>query len=183
MNWEDAFKIIAATITSIGAGGAIVFALASWLGKVWAERILLDEKNRLSAELERTKQELDLIKEKTLRFQNDKIFAYRAVSDVVARMLATFDSHEDGRLTQGEAGARFDEFNEQRIKVYGHLAMMAPQAVMNAQDELMDYLLLIYHGNAQYDWEKIREKALSLLNEIRLDIGIDKSPIAYNGKL
>jgi hypothetical protein len=118
----------------------------------------------------------------TLRFQNDKMVIYRAVIDSVARLLASLDSHESGRLVANEAGARFDEFNEQRMRVYGYLAMLAPQSVMDAQDELMDHLLEISHGEAAYEWTNVREKALGLLNAVRDDIGIDKSSISYNGR-
>jgi len=183
MAWDDAFKIITAMIASIGAGGAIIFALSTWLGKLWAQRILENEKHQLASELEKTKLELDIVKETTLRFQNDKLHTYRAVIDVIARILSALDAHESGRLQANEANARFDEFNEQRIRIYGYLAMIAPQAVMDAQDELIDNLLLVAHGNAEYKWEKVRANALALLNAIRIDIGIDKSPIFYNGAL
>ncbi|MBA3014284.1 MAG: hypothetical protein KKD63_16740 [Proteobacteria bacterium] len=183
MEWEAVFKLITASIASIGAGGALVFALSSWLGKVWANRILGNEKHKLESELEKTKRELDVIKETTLKFQNDKILTYRAIVDVVARMLSSFDSHQMGRLRTDEAGSRFDEFNEQRLRVYGYLAMLAPQSVMTAQDKLMDYLILIAGGSVDYDWHKVRELSINLLNEIRKDIGIDKSPIEYGGEL
>jgi hypothetical protein len=183
MEWEVVLKFVTATIAAVGAGGAIVFALSSWLGKVWANRILANEKHILGTELEKTKRELDVVKETTLRFQNDKILTYRAIVDVVARILASFDAHQMGRLQGQEAGSRFDEFNEQRIRVYGNLAMLAPQEVMDAQDELMDHLLEISHGSIEYKWEKVRELGVNFLNEIRVDIGIDKNPIEYRGKL
>ena len=97
--------------------------------------------------------------------------------------LAALDAHESGRLPPNEADAHFDEFNEQRIRIYGYLAMIAPQAVMDAQDKLIDNLLLVAHGNAKYEWEKVRENALAMLNAVRIDVGIDKSPISYNGEL
>jgi hypothetical protein len=183
MEWEDVFKLITASVASIGAGGAIVFALSSWLGKVWAKRILANETHNLATELEETKRKLDFVKETTLRFQNDKIQTYRAIVDVVSRMLASFDSHQSGRLDQNEAGSRFDEFNENRMKVYGYLAMLAPQSVMDSQDELMDHLLKIANGTETYEWQKVRELTINLLNEVRQDIGIDKSKIEYRGEL
>jgi len=183
VSWEIVFKVITASIASVGAGGAIVFALSTWLGKVWANRILESERHKFGEELEKTKRELDVIKETTLRFQNDKILTYRAVVDVVSRILSSFDAHQLGRLPPEEAGQRFDEFNEQRIRVYGYLAMLAPQAVMDAQDKLMDYLIKIANGSENYDWKKVRDLAIAMLNEIRVDIGIDKTPISYNGEL
>lgn len=183
MEWETVFKFVTAALASIGVGGGIIFALSSWLGKVWASRILGNEKHKLESELEKTKRDLDVIKETTLRFQNDKILTYRAIVDVVVRMLSSLDSHQMGRLQAHEAGSRFDEFNEQRMRVYGYLAMLAPQPVMDAQDQLMDHLLKIAHGSMPYEWQKVRELAINLLNEIRKDIGIDKSPIKYRGEL
>ena len=69
-----------------------------------------------------------------------------------------------GRLQPHEAGTRFDEFNEQRIRVYGYLAMLAPQSVMDAQDQLMDYLLKIANRADEYEWEKVIGLTLNLLN-------------------
>lgn len=59
MTWEDALKIISATIISAGAGGAIIFSLSSWLGKVWANRILENERHLLATDLETAKRDLD----------------------------------------------------------------------------------------------------------------------------
>ncbi|MNI90150.1 hypothetical protein D3C73_1476410 [compost metagenome] len=61
--------------------------------------------------------------------------------------------------------------------------MVAPQTVMDAQDSLVDYLLMIAHGNAVYEWRIVREKALLMINTVREDIGIGKDPIMYNGVL
>ena len=137
MSMEDVFRLITAGIVSIGGGGLIVLAFSSWLGKVWASRILANETHQLSTQLEATKRELDVIKETTLRFKNDKIITYRIVIDAIARILATLDAFEGGRLNADDTAARFDEFNEQRIRVYGYLAMLAPQSVMDAQDNRM----------------------------------------------
>lgn len=183
MSWEDVLKLFGAAIFSLGGGGVIVLALSSWLGKVWAGRILGNETHRLTLELEAAKRELDVIKENTLRFQNDKILAYRAVVEIIARILATFDSYESNRLPATDAASRIDEFNENRIRVYGYLAMLAPQSVMDAQDCLMDYLLQICYGTDKYEWVRVRVMALVALNAIRADIGIDQDPITYNGNL
>lgn len=67
--------------------------------------------------------------------------------------------------------------------MYGYLAMLAPQSVMDAQDDLIDHLLKITNGKAEYEWVKIREKALVMLNAVRADIGINDTPIAYHGDL
>ena len=40
MSFQDVFQIASAVLLSLGTGGAIVVGLSSWLGKVWASRIL-----------------------------------------------------------------------------------------------------------------------------------------------
>ena len=67
MTIADVFATAAAVLLSVGGGGAIVFALSSWLGKVWANRILEREKATLARELEAAK-----------RLYNDEIEKVRA---------------------------------------------------------------------------------------------------------
>jgi len=58
MTIEDIFKVAAAVIISTGGAGAILFGLSSWLGKVWANRILENEKAKHRVELEEFKAQL-----------------------------------------------------------------------------------------------------------------------------
>ncbi|MEM0516715.1 hypothetical protein WCN91_15075 [Pseudoalteromonas sp. YIC-827] len=183
MDWDIIFKVFAGFLASVGSAGAIIFGLSSWLGKVWAQRILEQEKNKMAAELETTKRELDFAKEKLLSNHSDKIAIYRMVIDTVAEILAAFDSHSSRQLSPEDARNALNTFNRDRIRLYGYLGMLAPQSVMDAQDKLIDLLLLVANGNTVYDWAAVRELALSLINEVRKDVGIDKSPISYNGDL
>lgn len=110
MTASDFASIAAYLFGSIGGGAALVFALSSWLGKIWAQRIM----------------------------------------------------------------------DSDRAK---YLAMVASQNIMDAQDRLVDRIILIANGEKSYVWSEIRELALALLNEIRKDLKFDESPIAYNGLL
>ena len=56
---KQVFEVAGAMIFSLGGGAAIVFALSSWLGKVWANRILEKEKAEHSKEIEYYKSELN----------------------------------------------------------------------------------------------------------------------------
>ncbi|MHB1495516.1 hypothetical protein [Acidithiobacillus sp.] len=166
------FELAGTILFSIGSAGAILFALSSWLGKVWANRILEHERNELS-----------ILKETFLKEHNEKIATYKTTVDVVAKILADLDKCSLGDMPLEKGKEAYHTFNEQRMRVYGYLAMVSPQAVMDTQDALMDKILLVTQGKEKYIWEEIRELALALLNEIRKDIAIDKSPISYNGKL
>ena len=48
MTWDDTFKIVSAMLTSVGVASIIILGLSSWLGKVWANRILEKEKAELA---------------------------------------------------------------------------------------------------------------------------------------
>ena len=58
MDINDIFKISGAIIGSVGGAAVIIIGLSTWLGKVWANRILEQDKLRYSLELEKIKNEL-----------------------------------------------------------------------------------------------------------------------------
>ena len=57
MSWEIIFKIVGATLFSVGGASVIIFGVANWLGKIWANRILESEKAKYSREMEKLKSE------------------------------------------------------------------------------------------------------------------------------
>lgn len=59
MNWNFAFQLALAIITSLGGGAAIVFGLSNYLGKIWADRALEREKHKYAKILQNAKSELD----------------------------------------------------------------------------------------------------------------------------
>ncbi|MDD3066720.1 MAG: hypothetical protein PHO48_02715 [Candidatus Gracilibacteria bacterium] len=61
MSIKEVFEIALAVIASLGGGGFLVFALSSWLGKVWASRILESEKQEYKKEIEKYKKELEVL--------------------------------------------------------------------------------------------------------------------------
>lgn len=194
MNWEDALRVVGSGFFSVLSAGALIMGLASWLGKVWAARILQSETHELQerlrdaqhkfdVSLKITERQLDLIKEAHSSVRSDKVQIYRGVIDLIAGLLAKLDAHEMKRLPLDDALKYFDSFNEQRIRLYGYMAMFAPQSVIDTQDDLMDYLLHISSGQMPYEWSVVRKKALTVINAIRKDVGIDQEPITYNGNL
>ena len=205
MTFQEILNIALTILGSIGIGGVIVLALSSWLGKVWANRIMDSEKQKyekeltnLRADLERENQkalaniqhqqtesiewfksDLNIFKDKHLKGFNDKLICYRELINLIADTLGTLDSHMiNGKALTPEYLANA---NLQRLKIYGYTAMIAPQPVMDAQDNLIDFLLEIIEGRKPYEWSEVRNKALNLINEIRKDIAIDINPISYNG--
>lgn len=189
---SDVWQIAAAVIAAFGGSTLILLVGSSWLGKVWASRILekdrahfqkeLDELQRKAdRELVDVQKQLDVLKNTELRVHSDKLIIYRAAIDIIAAMLLTLTKYGENRLAREEGRTELDTFEKARLQLYGYLGMLAPQDVMDAQDLLMDYLLEVIHGESASDWVRMRGLALDLINAIRRDIGIDKSPIEYRG--
>jgi hypothetical protein len=64
MTLIDMIGIATALLTSVGGAAAIIFALSSWLGKVWANRILEKDRLKYGSEIERLKSELESDRQK-----------------------------------------------------------------------------------------------------------------------
>ncbi len=58
MTAKDVVTICISVVTGLGGGAALIWGLSSWLGKVWASRILQKDKRKYRAELEVVKNEL-----------------------------------------------------------------------------------------------------------------------------
>lgn len=196
MTTDNSWAVVLQIIASLGGGGLIVAGLSSWLGKLWADRLMERERadheaqlTRLRADLEHQNQaqiealrtELRLTEEKHLKGFQDRVAIYRMAVDIVADFLGDLDRY----LQAGQAipEERYDMFNRMRMKAYGYLAMLASQRVMDAYDQLADHLLQIVGGQQSYEWDEVRRLALGLLNAVRVDIGLDPSPLRYNGRL
>ena len=68
-----------------------------------------------------------------------------------------------------------------RNKVYGNIALVSNQEVMDRYNELLDYL--ICHQDQEFKWENMRTKADALLNSMRKDLGVDDGAVSYRGEL
>jgi len=189
---EAVLRVAGAIILAFGGAAAILLACANWLGKVWAARILEEDRAKYAHEIERLRGEtseqlarlttqLDTLKQTELRIHSDKHTIYRAAIDIIADMVSTLEKFQAGRLDEVEGKSALDRFYKSRLQLYGYLGMLAPQPVMDAQDGMMEFLLEVINGERPPDWAVMRSRALRLLNAIRLDIGIDKSAIEYRG--
>ncbi|MGR6757305.1 hypothetical protein ACU6QO_05780 [Aeromonas veronii] len=192
---SEYLSIGATIIASLGGSGAIILGLSNYLGKVWAERLMVTEKANHEQKLERLRVQLqkenqlhlaelnnglEIYKQTHLREHSDKLVIYRATIDLVAIMLAKVEMivlRHKRELSPEEK----ESFETERLKIYSYLAMIAPQEVMDANDAFIDQLLAIIFDGETTSWEEIRAKALCLTNAMRRDIGIDKSDVAYNG--
>ena len=93
-----------------------------------------------------TTQDIELLKTKLLNSHNDKIAIYRMAFDTISEILSALDKNQAIGLSKEEGRKVFEDFNRKRMIVYAYLGMLAPQRVMDAQDKLMDKLILIVNG-------------------------------------
>lgn len=56
-------QVVLAVLAAIGGGGAVVVALAAWLGKVWSERTLLSQKYAGEVDLDLRKRRIEVYAE------------------------------------------------------------------------------------------------------------------------
>lgn len=197
MTLSDLAANALAVLAAVGGGGAVVWALSSQLGKVWAQRLMQNERaehERALAEaraslegaqsrrLEELKASLTFQLAKQVGAHQDKIQLYRSAADLVVEMVVMLGAATQGATIPPAAATELVlTFERKRLQAYAFLGMFAPQAVMDSYDAVIDYLLDVLGGDATYDFKRVRTLGISMLNEIRVDLGIDRAPIAYRG--
>jgi hypothetical protein len=178
MTLEETIRIAATILLSLGGGGAIVFSLSSWLGKVWADRIMAKERANFEREItslkaslekanaesvEKLKTDLEIFRDTQLKAHTDKIEIYRMTIDIIVKFLINMDQANHSEVAKKDI---LLAFLEGRLRAYGYLSMLAPQNVMDAYDNLTDHIELIAYGKEPNDWPTIRQKALQMINLI-----------------
>lgn len=76
MTVGEIYQTAFAVITSLGGGALLIFVFSSWLGKVWATRILEKEKVKYQKDIEYYKNELDKLKIITMRYSGKQFESY-----------------------------------------------------------------------------------------------------------
>jgi len=59
MDFTSAINLMGAIIVTLGGSTVVVFGLSSWLGKIWADRLMEKEKAKYTQEIEKLKHELE----------------------------------------------------------------------------------------------------------------------------
>jgi hypothetical protein len=77
LSFQDALRIVGATILSVGGGGAVVMAMSSWLGKVWAQRLMQRDVAKHAADLEALKGKLEGMNKKVQAELDKTVYVHR----------------------------------------------------------------------------------------------------------
>src|SRR5207245_10019928 len=94
MDLRALIEVAATILAALGCAGVIIIACASWLGKVWASRILEADRLKYGRELERLRSDLEASR-RVLQGELDKTIhvhrvqfetEFRVLSDIWAKL-------------------------------------------------------------------------------------------------
>jgi hypothetical protein len=91
MSIQEIWQISAAVLLSLGGAGSVVMWLSSWLGKVWAARILESDRQKYTIEIERLRTRLQQETQLLLK-QRDQSFNLSVTSHMAT---VAFNKHLD----------------------------------------------------------------------------------------
>jgi len=157
MSFQDLLSIAGSVLLALGGGSVLVFALAKWLGGVWAGRILEAEKARL-------------VREQELLVRRRNAYAKLAVA------LRVFLRHEgDGWDDGKDTDARTSRFHE----AYDEAALWAPDEVMNAIGEFLDLIKQMQQEPSSVSQSALLESYADCIASMRRDCGFPATKFNY----
>lgn len=151
MHLTDLLSITGSVLLALGGGAAIVFALSSWLGGVWAARIL--ETERLAG-----------AREQELLVRRRNVYAKLSIS------LRVFLS----------ATARSNSEDQKRfLEAYDEAALWAPDEVMNIIGHLLDLIKTNTASRGSVTEEALQVAYAACISAMRRDCGFQNTEFSY----
>lgn len=169
---KDLLNISITILGSIGIGSAIVLGFSSWLGKVWASRIMQEEAQKHRIELEKLKSTSE---QASLNYKH-KIELYKAASEPLINLLIKIYNSQN--LTPDD----MIEFEKGRLNTIAHLGLFASSKVFNDFNDLIDFIHQEIQKPGPLDFKAFRVHALRTLSSMRKDIGVHHDELSYTGK-
>jgi hypothetical protein len=113
---SEVFEIAGAILVSVGGATAILFGFSSWLGKVWATRILDRERSKYSEQLEAIKHRLELQLHSGKQVFDAEFAIYREVWAAASQLCAVTIGIRSGlapsTLTEEEHKERYRQLQD-----------------------------------------------------------------------
>ncbi len=160
MTASDVYNVAGAVLLSVTTAGGLIGALSSWLGKVWANRILEKDRQRFAEMLEASKAQFERVTRQMQANLDHAVFVsraqfeveltalrkiWRAATLVRARLVDVrlsshsepVDATPESRLEQFELHRkRFVEAHSQLVRAIDHNSAFYPRDIYNALDRL-----------------------------------------------
>lgn len=116
MTATEVLEVAAVVVVALGGGGAIVASISSWLGKLWAERLLQRERTSNERLLESHKRELELSFNARNRVSEAEFEIYRQLWSEVTQLtrmgMGIRSGLEQSKLSEEEHVQRYREFQK-----------------------------------------------------------------------
>ena len=156
--WTEVLKIVAGVIAALGGGGAIIAGLSSWLGKVWADRLMAKETAKFREDLERLTKQLER-KNYVSKVRFDAEFAiYRELSvitdDMVRAICLLYASGE--MKVKNEADIE-ERCKKACISSSNFNKVLAKNAMFISQETYESFCIIQRQVQALIDWIHIDE--------------------------
>ncbi len=151
MDFFELLSIVGSVLLALGGGAAIVFALAKWLGGVWAARIL--ENERLAG-----------AREQELLIRRRNVYTKLSVSLRVFLNASTRSNVDDQK--------RF-------LEAYDEAALWAPDEVMNSVGHLLDLIKKNTASRGSVPEETLQTAYASAIAAMRKDCGFQNTKFNY----
>lgn len=155
-----------AILVSLGGGGVIVFALSSWLGKVWATRMADAERARFARELEYYKSELQQLSEE----RRDALARKR---DVYGRVVASM------RVFIGGGQPASDAEKRDFLLAFDQAALWASEEVAQSLSHFLDQSVRNTKEPGSVSNDDFKNAYRACVNVMRRDCGFPDTAFNY----
>ncbi|SME96600.1 hypothetical protein [Desulfovibrio gilichinskyi] len=159
MEFGEAMGIASAVVVSFGGGAAIIAACSSWLGKIWADRLMEKEKARYNKDLEVLKN--DLVQQ-TEDFKNNLIQQTESVKMKYQKSEILFRLELEAASAFIALSIKVNPRNDFPGKDWGEVCSETIQDFPRIEDMLLNYMSTwgaILSGEAKNEFDE----ALSLI--------------------
>jgi len=151
MNFADLLSIAGSVFVALGGGAVLVFALAQWLGGIWAARIVEREK-------------IIGVREQELLVRRRNVYGKLAVS---MRVFLSASTHKD------------DDGRKSFLEAYDEAALWAPDEVMNAVGQLLDLIRLNTAERGSVSESTLQRSYAEAIAAMRRDCGFPSTTFEY----
>ncbi|HGY9588656.1 TPA: hypothetical protein ACOJP0_001439 [Vibrio harveyi] len=182
MGIETAFNIVSAVLVSIGGGAAVILALSSFLGKLWAERILSEEKAKYEKELERYRDELaQLSFENQYRFQRLHERRVEVIAETYSLLRKAFNAldplafgkeeskENNAELARAAVKELYTYFPKNRIYISYEIARKITKFQGDIENTIAEFELHEYAYDYSSKYDRVHGQLSSALTELEFE--------------
>ena len=112
---ENIYQIAFILLSSVGGAAIIIAALSSWLGKVWANRILESDKARYAKELDKIRHQFEIERNQLSIIHDNQKHSFQRIIKSLQKSIKSLEQEYDEQWHPIN-GKHYDEFKEVAIE-------------------------------------------------------------------